>query len=180
MPFNTLEIGRDEKNQPIHIMPDSRWSFQDFTNQKNIFVGRAKELPGIVIYKSCFYQEGKPDQDVFPSDVKNLTLVWCNLDNVRVPAGVTLISCTQRRIVAHDDGTDWLVDDSNTFVEPVNAPLPIDPTIAKVEAVSPDDALAFKLLMMKYDLGGILNNDIAQDVNDIIDKQAAISLKAGE
>src|SRR5689334_10626836 len=97
---------------PVFIDVHEEWSFKDFTNQKHIFAGRAKQLNGITIYKSSFYQEGGPDQDVFPADVENLTLYACNLDNVRIPKGVTVIECSVRRIQMQNDLRMWDVDEN--------------------------------------------------------------------
>lgn len=174
-----IEIGRDDGGKPLMIEPNLAWSFKDFTNQKNVFVGHGKELGGIVIYKSCFYQEGNPDQDVFPSDVQNLTLAWCNLDNARIPTGVTLISCSTRRIMAHEDGTDWVVDDKNKFVSPLNPVPQIDPTIADVLAIAPDDVIMLKTVLDKYDLSSILRPDMASEITDAIAAQALQAIKDG-
>lgn len=111
-----VEIGRTTANEPIICEYSDKWSMKDFTNRKNIFAGRARELTGLTIYASCFYQETL-DSDVFPSDVKGLILVHCNLDNVRIPAGVTVIANRPaKRIQVQNDLRDWEIDANNNPV----------------------------------------------------------------
>ncbi len=122
-----VEIGRTPgKHEPIILEYADTWadgepgpSFQNYTNRRNVFQGRGKELEGLTIYAACFYQE-QPDVDVFPSDVKNLTLAFCNLDNVVIPSGVTLIQCSTRRLQVQNDLRDWEIDAQNRPVKLVN------------------------------------------------------------
>jgi len=94
----------------------SIFSHRDYTHFNLEDAG--EYLNNEIIRSSCFAQE-KPDTVVFPSYVTNLTLVNCNLDNVDLPPGVTLIDCSHRRILTQPDGLDWIVDENNNPVEPV-------------------------------------------------------------
>jgi hypothetical protein len=64
---------------------------------------------------SCFSQE-KPNSVIFPYDMQNITFIRCNLDNVFIPDGNTVIGGSQRRFMAFDDGYDWLVDENNNLI----------------------------------------------------------------
>lgn len=66
-------------------------------------------LNGSIIYQSCFSQE-TPDTEVFPSDMTGVTFINCNLDNVLMPSGNTIIGGTHRRFQAQEDGLDWELD----------------------------------------------------------------------
>lgn len=91
--FDPVEIGRTDKNEPIYVKP-GKFSFKDYTNQKHVFEGKASDLNGAVIYSSMFYHEHL-DVDVFPSDVRDLMLVFVNVDNVRLPADTIYVLTTQ-------------------------------------------------------------------------------------
>ncbi len=92
-------------------------SLKNFTNVPFCFPGHEKELDGITIYASCFCQSVL-DTDVFPADVKNLTLVYCNLDNVNIPAGVTVVEFRPAiRFKVQNDLRDWELDGNNLPVK---------------------------------------------------------------
>ncbi len=113
-----VEIGRTvPKHEPILLDYSDEWSFKNFTNQRNPF-GKAS-IDGLTIYSTSFYQESL-DVDVFPAGVKNVTLAFCNLDNVVIPSGVTLIQCSTRRLQVQNDLRDWEVDAQNRPVRLVN------------------------------------------------------------
>ncbi|MDD5199262.1 MAG: hypothetical protein PHC88_05610 [Terrimicrobiaceae bacterium] len=114
-----VEIGRDLNHRAIILEYSDEWSFKNFSNQRNIFAGRGKELDGLTIYSTSFYQEAL-DVDIFPSDVKNLVLAFCNLDNVVIPRGSTLIECSTRRIKVQNDLRDWELDDNDQPIKLIN------------------------------------------------------------
>ena len=94
------------------------YSCKDFTG-KNL---QSADFTGVtLIEKSCFSQEA-PDSHIFPDDLTGVTFNYCNLDNVFVPAGNIVADCSTRRFLAHPDGTDWLVDENNTMIAPLNPP----------------------------------------------------------
>lgn len=113
------------------------FSFKDFTNRTNI------ELSGVV-YASCFSQE-TPDNQIFVAGMTGVTFIKCNLDNVSIPDGNTVIDCSQKRFKVQNDLNDWIIDTANNPVEPVNAkifvklglpiPKPEDIPVIKVDKV---------------------------------------------
>ncbi len=89
------------------------FSFKDFTGRSNL------EVLGI-IYGSCFSQE-IPDSRIFPDTMTGVTFIKCNLDNVFIPNGNTVIDCSQRRFKVQNDLNDWITDDKGVPTEPINA-----------------------------------------------------------
>lgn len=91
-------------------------SFKDFTNTslEDFIIP-----PGTVIYGSCLSQE-TPDSHIFPEGMNGVTIVRCNLDNVFIPPGNTVIHpISQRRYQVQEDGTDWIIDENNNPIEPL-------------------------------------------------------------
>ena len=82
---------------------DDKWSFKNFSNRP------VPDLPdGIVVYSTAFYHE--QDAAPFPEKMTGVTFVKCNLDNVTVPRGNTIIQCSQKRFRCQKDGCDWEID----------------------------------------------------------------------
>lgn len=88
------------------------------------------DMNGAEIVGSCFYQEaafgttGDPSIEIFPSTMTGVTFRRCNLDNVIVPPGNTIImevpdTCSHRRIRCQNDLEDWVLDSLGNPVEPV-------------------------------------------------------------
>lgn len=67
---------------------------------------------GTVVYSSSFYSE-EPNRRIFRNNMRNVTFILCNLDNLHIPPGNTLIDCKNRRFKAQNDGHDWEVDKNN-------------------------------------------------------------------
>ena len=120
------------------MKPNDKYSFGDFMGQSLRDVP-VKELNDTEIVGSCFYQEDKPDAFVFPDGMKGVTFRRCNLDNVYIPPGNTVVTegweaCCQKRIMVQpptpkakpdkddppDGPIDWIVDKDNKPVEPLN------------------------------------------------------------
>lgn len=89
----------------LDLEADDALSFRDFTGW--IFTHRPDvDFAGKVIYASCFSQE-KPDTVVFPPTLTGATFVRCNLSNVVIPAGNTVIDCNTMRYRVQNDRRDW-------------------------------------------------------------------------
>lgn len=96
------------------IKYNDEWSFKILMNQY------ALDIPdGIVIYRSSFYWE-QPDSKPFRDDMRGVTFVNCNLDNLIIPNGNTVIGGSQRKFKAQADGEDWIVNDQKQPLEPLN------------------------------------------------------------
>jgi hypothetical protein len=98
---------------------NQKYSFKDFTGQDFSSVD-ASEFNNTEIKGSCFYQEGEPDTEIFPTGVTGVTFIRCNLDNVKIPVGNTVDkTCINRKIKAQNDLEDWFLNDSNQPTEPM-------------------------------------------------------------
>jgi hypothetical protein len=95
---------------------DEKYSWKDFTGRT---LQDAKDLDNKIIFGSCFSQE-IPDTKVFPDDMKNVTFIGGNLDNVFIPAGNIVIGSTQRRFKVQNDRSDWILDKDNKPIEPID------------------------------------------------------------
>jgi hypothetical protein len=93
---------------------DDEFSFKDFTNKSLKDIGDS--LNNKTIYRTCFSQE-TPDSVIFPADMIGVTFVYCNLDNVYIPPGNTVIESSQVRFKVQEDGKDWIVDENNNPIE---------------------------------------------------------------
>lgn len=103
------------------------YSFKDFTGRSGLCF---EKISGIV-YASSFGNETS-DNHIFPETISGVTFIKCNLDNVFIPSGNTIIDCSQRRFKVQNDGNDWLIDgmdkptlpiDHNIFIK-FNLPIP--------------------------------------------------------
>lgn len=112
-----IEIGRDDNHDPIYIEPDEELSFRDFTNWE--FHSRPEyDFTGKIIYASVFNNE-TPDAEIFQS-FKGATFVKCHLDNVIVPDENEIIDCSEQRFEVQNDLNDWLIDEKNEPIKPVD------------------------------------------------------------
>lgn len=93
-----------------------KYSYGDFTGH---CLAERDDMDGIAIYGSCFSQE-VPDTESLPKGLNGVTFVACNLDNVLIPPGNTVIDCSQKRFQVQNDGNDWLIDDKGMPEKPVN------------------------------------------------------------
>ena len=92
------------------------YSFKDFTGHSMVL---KTDLNGQTIRGSCFSRE-IPDSEVFPPDMKGVTFINCNLDNVTIPDGNTVTDCSQRRFKVQNDMNDWEIDDNNIPLNVMN------------------------------------------------------------
>ena len=110
-----VEIGRDKDGKPIKITYSDKYSFKDYTSA-NLSL---EKLDNVTIYASCFSKE-TPDSHVFPDNVKNLTLAFCNLDNTFIPQGAKVIGGANRRFKVQNDRNDWEIDKDNKPIKPLD------------------------------------------------------------
>lgn len=102
-----------------------KFSCKDFTD-KSLKKVSVKELNNTIIIGSCFYQNNEIDdvaelKDIFPDGMTGVTFKNCNLDNVYIPVGNTLIDCVNKLIKKQNDGFHWKIDKkSNKFEKPIN------------------------------------------------------------
>lgn len=104
------------KQRPAEVaieLPDEL-SFQDFTgdNFRNV---DPTLLNGRTIKGTCFSQElpgnSRNKVKIFPENMTGVTFVDCNLDNVEIPAGNTVIGGTNKTFKVQSDGHDWEIEE---------------------------------------------------------------------
>lgn len=98
------------------------YSFKDFTGQ---ILSDKTDMSNQIITGSCFSQE-TPDTHVFPEDMTGTTFIDCNLDNVFIPQGNTVIRGTQKRFIVQNDLRDWIIDENNNPIKLVQEDFWVD------------------------------------------------------
>lgn len=103
---------------------NEKYSFKDFTGASLRDVP-VEELNSSIIMGSCFYQENKPDTKVFSDDMRGVVFKRCNLNNVYIPPGNTVVlegpdKCSNERIKEQNDWEMWVVDENMNPIEPLN------------------------------------------------------------
>jgi len=106
---------------------NEKYSYKDFTN-KNLLDVPVEELNDTTIVGSCFYQEATESQvefDIFPKGITGVHFIRCNLDNIIVPDTCTMDldspdACSHRKIQIQNDMADWILDDNDNPIEPID------------------------------------------------------------
>ena len=99
----------------IELQIDPNYSDKDMTG---FDLTDRTDMSGIVIHGLCLSHE-KP-ADCLPSNLTGTTFIACNLDNVRIPVGNTLMGCSHRMFEVQSDGKDWLIDDEGKPISLLN------------------------------------------------------------
>lgn len=87
---------------------DDELSGRDFNGWE--FLSRPEyDFSNKIIYASIFSQEA-PDQSIFGDKMTGATFLRCNLTNVFVPDGNTVIDCVTTRAATLNDGRVWELD----------------------------------------------------------------------
>lgn len=94
---------------------DEAYSFKDMTGWD---LSDHKDMDGKVIYCLTLSNE-TPDAQVLPANLTGATFIKCNLCNVFVPPGNTVIDCQTQRFKVQNDGEDWFIGDDDKPVEPI-------------------------------------------------------------
>jgi hypothetical protein len=99
-------------------MKNEKYSHKDFTDQ--IFTHTdLSEWNNTEIIGSCFYNQ-IPLTKVFPSEIKNVKFIGCNLNNIIIPDGCTVEGGCHILIQVQNDGEDWILDKDLNPIEPLN------------------------------------------------------------
>lgn len=103
--------------QGVQYDCDPDLSFKDFTGH-DLRDRNDIDFTDKIVYASCFSQE-TPETKIFTT-LSGATLIKCNLDNVQIPDGATIIDCSQKRFKIQNDLRDWEVDEQNNPVRVIN------------------------------------------------------------
>jgi len=110
---------------------NKKYSYKAFPYHGLSFKDRpAEEFNNTEIIGSCFFQSWKEDdvevvKDIFPDGMIGVVFKKCNLDNIHVSTGNTVITegkerCTHLKVRMMNDLADWILDDELKPVEPLN------------------------------------------------------------
>jgi hypothetical protein len=99
-------------------MKNEKYSHKNFTDQILTHTDPS-EWDDTDVIGTCFYNQ-KPLTEVFPSEIKNVKFIGCNLDNIIIPDGCTIEGGCHRLIQVQNDGEDWLIDKDLNPIEPLN------------------------------------------------------------
>lgn len=136
---------------------DDELSYKDFTGWE--FKSRSEyDFNKKIIYASCFCNE-TPDIEIFNNKTKGATFIKCNLMNVVIPDGNTVIDCLTQQFREQNDREDWVIDKiTKDPIEPINKKqfeqlgISIDP--ADIPLVKQDESAILKGIKEK-ELGAI-------------------------
>jgi len=103
---------------------NTKYSYRDLTNMVMTDY-KATEFNDSIIEGTCFFQDGVVDRHIFPSAICGVVFRRCNLDNVFIPAGNTVImtgdnACCARKIMIQNDLSDWILNNDLTPKEPMD------------------------------------------------------------
>lgn len=124
-----VSVGAEEHN---------KYSVKNYSGKNANFLKNEpiKDLQEGIIIGTSFYQAERPNSDIFPSGMTGVTFKNCNLDNVLVPVGNTIIGGSHRQIKAQKDWQDWILNPITLEpVEPINQ----KQRIAKGLSIDPQD-----------------------------------------
>lgn len=104
---------------------NEKYSFKDFSGRDFSKLDPKKEFNNTEIVGSCFYQENKPFSEIFPALMTGVIFKRCNLDNVKIPKGNTIVTdgwekCCNKQIHVQNDLRDWEVDKDLKAVRPLH------------------------------------------------------------
>jgi len=97
-------------------MINLKYSYKSF-KRKSMLNIPAKEFNDSETIGSGFYQD-EPFSNVFPPDINGVVFVDCNLDNVNIPAGATVVRGTNKHYKTMNDQEYWIVDKQGNPIEP--------------------------------------------------------------
>jgi hypothetical protein len=67
-----------------------------------------------------FLQEKPDEAEVFDPDMVDVVFVHCDLSNVVIPPGNTLVNCSTVRFEVQGDKLDWLIDEDKKPDKPID------------------------------------------------------------
>lgn len=103
--------------QGIKYTLNDKYSDKDMTGWD---LSDRTDMDGAVIHGLCLSWE-TPDAHCLPPNLINTTFIRCNMDNVFIPPGNSVIDCSVKRFKAQNDLEDWHVHPvTKVALEPLN------------------------------------------------------------
>jgi hypothetical protein len=106
---------------------NEKYSYKAFPTHGLSFKGvDATEFNGTEIIGACFFQEwvegdAEVIKDIFPNGMTGVIFTKCNLDNISIPVGNTVVGGTEKGIKVQNDLDDWTIDKGDKkALEPLN------------------------------------------------------------
>jgi len=95
---------------------------EEFSQKGHVLHSLEKEnVPvGTNIYATCYSRE-QPDSIIFPKNMTGVTFYNCNLMNVYIPQGNTVVNCRTERFYCQNDLEDWEIDQADKPIKPINS-----------------------------------------------------------
>jgi hypothetical protein len=115
----SAEVNEAYSRKDLHGQDFSDRDASEFNNMEIISTDFSQEMP-------IDYQGNPHGVRIFPANVQGVTIHGCNLNNVILPVGVTIvdaygITTSTLKARAQNDGEDWIVDSqTGNPIEPVN------------------------------------------------------------
>ncbi len=72
------------------------------------------------VFYALDFSQGSPDTHIFPEDMTGAVFINCNLDNVFLPEGNTVIGGTKKKFRVQNDGRDWYLNEQDQPTRPTN------------------------------------------------------------
>jgi len=124
---------------------NAKYSYKSFTNQ-DLSALPASEFNNTTIKGAGFFQlfnagETIPSsggKSIFPEGITGVTFLYCNLDNVSIPAGNVIIEGTNKTIQIQNDREFWTLHKVNGVWTP-EKPLDFDKYVELGVSTNPDD-----------------------------------------
>ncbi len=123
-------------------MINDKYSGKDFTHHTFLDVDPS-EFNNSTIKGTCFYYEIMDGRvgyiQIFPTGITEVIFENCNLDNIFIPPGNTIIDGCHRCIKIQNDLEDWITDKDGNPQEPMSKDqfkklgIPIDPEYIPLE-----------------------------------------------
>jgi hypothetical protein len=96
---------------PYHGLSFKNEKAEDFNNT---------EIVGTSFYQECLEADKDVVKDIFPDNMTGVTFTDCNLDNVLIPSGNTVLRGTNKRIKVQNDLSDWILNGKDEPTEPTD------------------------------------------------------------
>ena len=116
---------------PCFAEVNEKYSYKAYPYHELSFKDRpASEFSNTTIIGSCFFQENKPNSDIFPDGMIGVTFEKCNLDNIYIPFGNVVVGGTKQMLKVQNDLSDWILDNSLKPTEPMDKELRLEKSIS--------------------------------------------------
>ena len=115
-------------------------------------------MNGLTIHGLCLSNE-TPNAQMLPANLTGVTFIACNLDNIFIPPGNTLVNCSNRLFKVQNDGDDWLVDAQHNPIQPLHPQQYLDLGLSILPSALPAKPIGQSIIQQTQ--AAIANNEAA-------------------